>query len=142
LNLLFSDDAEEGDDTCENKQPDNQGEADDRAFVEFVLTIRQPAKLMKKIADRHRKLADQLAEHQPAQDDPAAKPEVGGKERRPTPREKIISSITLERIVISGDAATASVKSSAQAESHVISIPDSVDFRRVKNRWYCHIDPR
>ena len=112
----------------EKEEPDPN--ASEKAFVNRMLKIKCPAKLMRQIADRHEKLAKQLAA--PDDTQPKSKP--------PTTKE-LLSSVKLGRVAITADLAEATIKVAASAKD-LLSIPKKVEFRRIKNRWYCHIDPR
>jgi len=103
----------------------------DRALVDAMSKIKNPGKLMKEIADRHEKLAKQMA----------GSGDTRPESKQPTGKE-LLSSVTLSKIAMKGDAAEATVTVAASAKNVFSAMPEKVQFRRIKNRWYCHIDPR
>lgn len=131
------DDEPPGDD-----EPRKEQAGEDKSLVEFVRRVNRPAELMKKIFDRHRELAKLLAEAEDQPDGNPAEPENDRNGAEPPTDEAIVSSITLENLEIAGKRATASLKLSPPVKQSDTGLPETVHFRRIKGRWYCHIDPR
>ena len=104
--------------------------AAEKTLVAAMLKIKNPAKLMRQIADRHEKLAKELAALDNAQ--PQAKPATV---------KQLLAAVQLGRVAIREDSAEASITVAASAKER-LSLPERVEFRRIKGRWYCHIDPR
>ena len=105
--------------------------AADRALVDAMSKIKNPGRLMKQIADRHEKLAKLMA----------SSGDAPPESKRPTGKE-LLSSVTLSKIAMKEDSAEANVTVAASAKNVFSAMPKKVQFRRIKNRWYCHIDPR
>ena len=103
----------------------------EKMYIDAMLKIKDPGKLMRQIADRHEELAKLLAKSDDAR----------ANTKQPTEKE-LISSVTLENVTITDDSATASVHIVASAKHILNEIPDKIQFRRINKRWYCDIDPR
>jgi hypothetical protein len=104
--------------------------AREKAFVTAMLKIKNPAKLMRQIAERHQKLARLIAQ---SLDTPPKSKLLSEKE--------LLAAVTLGKVAITRDSAAATVTVAAPAKE-LLRMPEMVQFRRIKNRWYCHIDPR
>jgi hypothetical protein len=100
-------------------------------YVELMLKVKNPAKLMQKLVDREEEIAKELANPS----DPAPK------SRRPSPAE-LLSSVTLDKVTITDDSAVAKATVAESAKVIFSTMPEKIEFRRIKDRWYCHIDPR
>jgi hypothetical protein len=111
------------------EEPDQ--EASEKALVDAMLKIKNPAKLMRQIADRHEKLAKLMGTSG------VARPET----KQPTAKE-LLSSVKLGKVTVTKDSAVAAVTVAASARNKFSSMPENIEFRRIKNRWYCHIDSR
>ncbi|HID75516.1 MAG TPA: hypothetical protein EYP56_05905 [Planctomycetaceae bacterium] len=99
---------------------DEADSADEAGFVDAMLGIKEPGKLMKTIADRHLQLAKRLA-----------KPKDARAHRNPPTREellRLVSSVTLENVEITDHSAVASVKLPAPAKDRLTEIPDTIQF--------------
>jgi hypothetical protein len=106
-------------------------QAAEKAFVDAMLKIKNPAKLVRTLAARQQKIAKQLAV--PA--DPKPEP-------KSSTQEQLLSSVTLGKVDITEDSAVATVTVAASAKEAFSTMPKNVEFRRIKGRWYSHIDPR
>jgi hypothetical protein len=119
------------DDGDDGQTEEADEDSPDRALVDAVSKIKNPGKLMKQIADRHEKLAKLMASSGDA------RPES----KRPTAKE-LLSSVTLGKITMKRNSAAATVTVAASAKDVFSAMPEKVQFRKIKSRWYCHIDPR
>lgn len=100
-------------------------------FIALMLSYQEPARLMKRLSDRQLELAKQLAGNErPVQE--VVRPKVS----------ELIAAVTLEKVLITGDTATARVNIGPAAVEWVVGLPDDIPFRRIAGRWYCDIDPR
>ena len=108
---------------------DEQEESGNITLVDAMSTIKEPGKLMKGIVDRQNELAKLLVESEGSVID--AKP--------PSRKEllRLISSVTLQNKKISGNIVTASTKLEPDAKEAFTSMPSKIQFRRIKDRWYC-----
>ncbi len=106
-------------------------QAAEKAFVDAMLKVKNPAKLVRTLTARAEKIAKQLAT--PGDSQP--------KSKTPTQKE-LLSSVTLSKVTVTEDSAVATVTVAASAKTVFSTLPEKVDFRRIKDRWYCHIDPR
>lgn len=103
----------------------------ERLLVEAMLKIKEPGKLMRRIAERHEQLAKLLAEKDDA------------KVNTPEPTAKeLIPAVTLGKVTIDGDSATAKVTMAAPAKEVFAGLRDEAKFRRIGKRWFCDFDPR
>ena len=105
--------------------------AEQKAYVDAMLKIKDPGKLMQRIAERHQELAKQFEKTEQA----------NTKVKKPTQRE-VIASVTLHELKVSDDVATASVKCPASTKEVLSTVPKTVRFLRINKRWFCDIDPR
>jgi hypothetical protein len=105
--------------------------AAEKAFVDAMLQVKNPAKLVRRLTARAEDLAKKLANP----DDPAPKSKM------PSQRE-LLSAVTLGTVTITEDAAFAKAKVADPAKSVFVTMPEMIQFRRIKGRWYCDIDPR
>ena len=107
-------------------------DADETQYIDAMLSIKNPEKLMKKVSEREGEIARRLAK------DKVAPPST----KEPTKKE-IIESIVLKDIEITEDAATGCVELREPAKSlNGAWQKKDVRFRKIQNRWYCDIDPR
>jgi len=103
----------------------------EKAFVDAMLKVKKPAKLMQQLVDQSKKIAKMLANP----DDPEPK------SKAPSQKE-LLSSVTLSKVKITGDSAVATVAVAESAKDIFATLPKMIEFRRIKDRWYCHVDPR
>ncbi len=116
---------------------DQQTKPDEQALVDAMLKIKDPGGLARLVTDHYLKQAQRRAES----NDSYAN--VKRPEKR-TKREifEIVSAVTVENVKITGDMATASIKTLPPAKDVLNEQPYTANFRRIKNRWYYEIDPR
>jgi hypothetical protein len=112
-----------------NGKTDQQ--AGDKAFVEAMSKVKNPAKLVRTLAARQEKIARDLS----TPGDPQPESNAGT-------QKELLSSVRLNKVTITADSAVATVRITASAKKVLSAMPEKVEFRRIKDRWYCHIDPR
>jgi hypothetical protein len=131
MQMLFADhgiDTSPGDGQAKGKTDEKAAE---KAFVDSMLKVKNPGKLMRQLADRAERIAKQLANP----DDAAPKLKTQ------TPKE-LLSSVKLGKVTITGASAVATATVADAAKNVFCAMPEKIQFRRINGRWYCDIDPR
>jgi hypothetical protein len=107
-------------------------DCDDTAFIDAMLRVKNPGKLMKRISEREDEVGKLFAKAN----------RIPENAKEPTRRE-VIDSVAIKDLRIANDVATGRVELLQPAKAYnTLWQGKEVKFRRINQRWYCDIDPR